>query len=103
MEKKTRYILVLVIAVLACGAYSGFFLLTQQAAYTGTPDAITIGTTPDELSTLIWVAEERGFFAKNGLNVTVKTYATGLSLGEGARFVITVPGGKWRKCGKDAL
>jgi NitT/TauT family transport system substrate-binding protein len=79
MGKKTGYLLVLVVAVLACAAYAVTLFPTQPVRSPGTPESITIGTTPNELSTLIWIAQERGFFAKNGLNVTVKTYDTGLS------------------------
>jgi len=79
MEKKTGYLLIRIVAVLSCAVYAGSLFLAPPAPFTGSPEAITIGTPPDELSTLIWVAEERGFFAKNGLNVTVKTFDTGIS------------------------
>jgi len=73
MEKKTGYLLIRIVAVLSCAVSAGSLFLAPPALFTGSPEAITIGTTPDELSTRIWVAEEKGLFAKNGLNVTVKT------------------------------
>jgi ABC-type nitrate/sulfonate/bicarbonate transport system substrate-binding protein len=39
--------------------------------------SITIGTAPLESSALIYIAESRGFFADQGLAVTIKEYETG--------------------------
>ncbi len=39
---------------------------------------ISIGATTQELSTLIWIAEEKGYFEENGLDATVKAYDTGI-------------------------
>jgi ABC-type nitrate/sulfonate/bicarbonate transport system substrate-binding protein len=86
MGKKTGYLLVLVVAVLACAAYAVTLFPAQPVQFPGIPESITIGTTPNELSTLIWIAQERGFFSRNGLNVTVKTYDTGLSSVNGKVF-----------------
>jgi ABC-type nitrate/sulfonate/bicarbonate transport system substrate-binding protein len=36
--------------------------------YSGTPESITIGNLPLIYSALIYVAEDQGLFAKNGLN-----------------------------------
>ncbi len=41
-------------------------------------EKITIGATTQELSTLIWIAEEKGYFEENGLDATVKAYDTGI-------------------------
>jgi len=41
-------------------------------------ERISIGTIPSERSALIWVAEDRGFFQKFGLDATIKTYEAGL-------------------------
>ena len=46
--------------------------------YTGPVEKISIGTTTQELSTLIWIAEEKGYFEENGLDATVKAYDTGI-------------------------
>jgi NitT/TauT family transport system substrate-binding protein len=43
----------------------------------GTPESITIGTSPVEGSSLIYIADDRGYFAMNGLNVTIRGYDTG--------------------------
>ncbi len=50
----------------------------QTGKYTGSIQTITIGATTQELSSLIWVAEEKGYFEENGLDATVKAYDTGI-------------------------
>ncbi len=50
----------------------------QAERYTGSIQTISIGTTTQELSTLIWIAEEKGYFEENGLDATVKAYDTGI-------------------------
>ncbi len=46
--------------------------------YTEPVEKISIGTTTQELSTLIWIAEEKDYFEENGLDVTLKAYDTGI-------------------------
>jgi ABC-type nitrate/sulfonate/bicarbonate transport system substrate-binding protein len=43
----------------------------------GTPESITIGNLPLVYSALIYIAEDQGLFAENGLNVTIRDYSTG--------------------------
>jgi NitT/TauT family transport system substrate-binding protein len=50
----------------------------QIEKYTGSIQTISIGATTQELSTLIWIAEEKGYFEENGLDATVKAYDTGI-------------------------
>ncbi len=45
----------------------------------GAPLSITVGTQPVELASLIFIAEDQGYFAENGLKVTIKTYDTALA------------------------
>ena len=44
---------------------------------------IVIGTPPVESSALVYIADDRGFFHENGLNVTLKNYATALAAVDG--------------------
>jgi NitT/TauT family transport system substrate-binding protein len=44
---------------------------------TGVPVPVTIAAPSFELSAPVYIAEERGIFAKNGLNVTIRDYQTG--------------------------
>jgi len=50
----------------------------QTGKYTGPVEKISIGATTQELSALIWIAEEKGYFEENGLDATVKAYDTGI-------------------------
>lgn len=49
----------------------------------GTPEPIVIRTTVQELAGLIYIAEDQGFFAQNGLDVTIRYCDTGLACVEG--------------------
>jgi len=70
LPKMTTFLLAALAAVLAP-------LVACSPGYSGPVESITIGSAPLESSALIYIAEERGFFAENGLDVTVKQYATG--------------------------
>jgi len=50
----------------------------QTGKYTGPVEKISVGATTQELSTLIWIAEAKGYFEENGLDATVKAYDTGI-------------------------
>lgn len=49
----------------------------------GTPVSITIGEFPYETSALIYIAEDQGYFAANGLNVTMRDYTSSPSAIDG--------------------
>ena len=76
--KRTTIVITLLIVVV-CGAVGIIVLsqLTNQKKYTGPPARVAIGTGPFNESGLIWIAEERGYFAENGLNVTIKLFEAG--------------------------
>ena len=42
-------------------------------------EKITLGTLASELSSLIWVAKNKGYFAEQGLDVDIKLYESGLA------------------------
>jgi NitT/TauT family transport system substrate-binding protein len=69
-SRARRVALTAVIAVVLAGL-SGCALASTRT------EVITIGSAPLESSALIYIAESRGFFTRNGLDVTVKTYETG--------------------------
>lgn len=76
--KRTTIVITLLILVV-CGAVGIIVLsqLTNQKKYTGPPARVSIGTAPFNESGLIWIAEEQGVFAENGLNVTIKLFEAG--------------------------
>lgn len=51
----------------------------SQESYSGKGESLTIGIPPLEQNALIYVADDRGLFTGNGLNITVKTYDSGVS------------------------
>jgi len=75
----------LVIVALAAVASGAWYFLLHPTSYPGTPESVTIGIPPNEQSTLILVAEDQRFFAKNGVNATVKLYETALAALEGMK------------------
>jgi NitT/TauT family transport system substrate-binding protein len=84
----------------------------SSKGYSGPTDSITLATLHLASSALIYVAEEKQYFAENGLAVTVKDYDTGLAttdavmkgdadLGTVAEFVSV--GSIFQKQGVDVL
>ena len=52
-------------------------LFTPTKGFTGTGEPITIGVERSPLLALIMIAEDQGFFSKQGVDVKVKYYASG--------------------------
>lgn len=71
MVRKKMLIAIIVLAIIAIMVYS----LPPPSPI---PIDIAIGTSPYEVSGLIYLAEEKGFFRDSGLNVTINRYDTGL-------------------------
>lgn len=74
--KKIAAIIIAAIAVILVGLGTWNFI-NPKPEYSGPPEKIVIGTAPLESSALIYIAQSKGFFAKNGLDVAVKNYDTG--------------------------
>jgi ABC-type nitrate/sulfonate/bicarbonate transport system substrate-binding protein len=75
-----RTTIVIILLILVVSAALGIIVFSQRAApkkYTGSPARLTIGTGLFEVSGLIWIAEAQGYFAENGLNVTIKVFEAG--------------------------
>lgn len=63
-----------IIAVSALLGFGAWYFTNSQTAYSGVSESITIGEFPYETAALIYIAEDEGFFSRNGLNVTLKDY-----------------------------
>jgi NitT/TauT family transport system substrate-binding protein len=77
MKRSTVAIILLSLAVCAAGA---IILLSQRTIpqkYSGPPAKVIIGTSPEDTSGLIWIAEKQGYFVENGLNVPTKVFEAG--------------------------
>jgi NitT/TauT family transport system substrate-binding protein len=79
MNKKTIFaILGVVIVVFGVIAY---VLLRQRGPkkYTGPLERITFGVDFSVISAPVWVAEKRGYFQKEGLDVKIRDYSSGIT------------------------
>ncbi|MEE9283224.1 MAG: NrtA/SsuA/CpmA family ABC transporter substrate-binding protein, partial [Nitrososphaerales archaeon] len=77
-DPRTRIFILVVAAVMALGI-AGYLWLGQaqpNQEYSGTVEKITVANT-QEYSTLIWIAEEQGYFTTNGLDITFIDYQAG--------------------------
>ncbi len=77
---KDKYIqigLALVIVVALCTG--GYLMYGGQDTprYTGPVEKISIGTVSNETSTLVLIAENKGYFSQNGLDVTIREFQSG--------------------------
>ena len=70
---QTLFRILLLLLLTALGLWS-----CSKSDYPGKVETVTIGQTPNETNTLLYLAEERGFFAANGLNVVFKDYGSGV-------------------------
>ena len=69
--------IILAIFILALAIVGFLFISQQKGGFSGTPEEITLGAPALETNALVYVAETRGYFKKNGLNVTLKKYDSG--------------------------
>lgn len=69
MKKTTAFIVGIIVIAIGALSWSGFAPEQNRAS---PPDRITIGQPPLEQSALIYIAEDMGYFAGNGLDVTIR-------------------------------
>ena len=70
--KKTGIITVVVIVGVLIGGY--LWLNQAEPKYTGPVEKITVAAAEYLTGALVYVAEDQGFFKKNGLDATIKHY-----------------------------
>jgi len=73
MKKNSIFIFVMILITVI--VISG--CVQQKEKYTGPVEKVTIGVGVAPLSLPIWVAENKGYFADNGLDVEIKEYPSG--------------------------
>ncbi len=74
--KKVLVITLIMLAVLSFGSGS---LSCSRGNYSGKTETITIGETPFETASLLYIAEERGLFPANGLNIVFLKQDSGVA------------------------
>ena len=63
----------------AIPAFLVLFLVACRGASWGSMTSLHVGTTTNEVNLLILIAQDRGYFAGNGLDVTRTTYPSGVA------------------------
>lgn len=81
--QKTVAAIIVVIAVMVIVGVSVLSLQNSQKNYESKLETITIGSLPYDYSALIFIADDQNFFAKNGLNATLRTYVSTLDSAKG--------------------
>jgi ABC-type nitrate/sulfonate/bicarbonate transport system substrate-binding protein len=59
--------------------FGAWYLQDSSQNFSGTPEPVVISTTPSLSSTLILIAESKGFFTRYGLNITIQENPTSLT------------------------
>jgi ABC-type nitrate/sulfonate/bicarbonate transport system substrate-binding protein len=68
----------IVLAVVAVIIVSCFWLFREQPdAYSGPVEKVTLGAEASLLPAAVWVAEDKGYFKEEGLDITIKKFDSG--------------------------
>ncbi len=82
MESKKALIIVTFVLIIAV-ILSAFGYLNWEKPYSGNIEPISVGMEPNQVSLLMYVAQNQGYFTKNGLNVIFKDYPSGAAATNG--------------------
>jgi NitT/TauT family transport system substrate-binding protein len=77
--RKKHAIAFLIVIILIGSSLGSFLYISTTRNDKITPETVKIGLLPHEIEGLIYVAADRGYFADNGLNVTIRNYTSGLA------------------------
>ncbi len=69
----------IIIALILAIVFGLSYYLDSQRDYAGKMASVAVGNLPLESSALLYIADEQHFFARNGLNVTLKDYDNGVA------------------------
>ena len=78
LGKRTAISLIVIIIAVSL-VLSTFLILNSPNNYSGKVESITFANVPNEVNSLIYIADNQQFFPANGLNVSYKNYASGLA------------------------
>ena len=76
---KRNLVFIIIIAATLLLAAGVWFLSVLPPENSGPLVPVTIGTTPFEVSGLIFIAEDQGYFEKNGILPTIRIYDAGIN------------------------
>jgi ABC-type nitrate/sulfonate/bicarbonate transport system substrate-binding protein len=74
-----RTAITLIVIIIAVSLVGSFLFLNSPNNYSGRVESITFANVPNEVNSLIYIADNQQFFTANGLNVSYKNYASGLA------------------------
>ena len=79
LSKNMLFIIIISVVALASIGIGFFYIQEQKKTekYTGPVDKITVAAAEYLTGVLVYIAEEQGYFEKNGLDVTIKGYGSG--------------------------
>ena len=72
-----------VIAIIALAGLGMWYFPNSPNTYAGEPESITFGTWQVDMIGLSYIGEDRGYFAENGINVTMRDYESGAKAVQG--------------------
>ena len=79
MDKKLSGIIIILVLIVV--VVEGYFLFqtyrNPAKKYTGPMEKITLGVEKSLFPSLVWVAENKGYFEENGVEVTIKDFDSG--------------------------
>lgn len=76
---KKNIAVIAVIALIALAGIGAWYFTSSSESYPGPAESIILGGLVSDANVIIFTAEDRHFFAANGINFTFKTYDTGLA------------------------
>jgi len=95
MSKKTFTIVIIIAVLIAGGIWLYSTSQKQTAKYTGPVKKVTLGVETSLLPSAVWVAENKGYFQEQGLDVKIQEFGSGRTalatmLSEGNLDMVTV-------------
>ena len=84
--KKRTITLIIIVAAMAAGL-GLWFLQGSQGGHANKAVSVTVGADPTAVNSLICIAQDQGYFTAQGLDVTIKEYASA----KAAASVATIP------------
>ncbi len=76
-QRKRNLVVLTVIILVVAIVLSSFVYLNFQKPNNGNVESVSIGLEPNQVSSLVYVAQNQGYFSKNGLNVALNNYSSG--------------------------
>ena len=70
-------LLIIVVTLLVGGGLAFWIIRNKAPRLPGPREQIRLGAVRTDNSSLIWIAENRGYFGKEGLDVAIKEYQSG--------------------------